>query len=218
MRLSRTLLVALLLLSLLPTAAQDVNQPYFSLSSAKTFGLGEKPTVQMWGQNIDTLEFRVYRVKDPILFFQKLEDVHRFGAASEPRKPKQLTLIERFHQIKADARNAVRNSFRAQYTADSREAIRGWLSAKDRQPVAPATMYPGLPLLTPQQVVSVWRQNVGHGRRWESEVVPIPVTDKGLYLVEAAHDTLRAYTVVVVTDLTILTKTAPGRVLSFVTD
>ena len=56
MRFSRTLLVALLLLSLLPTAAQDGNQPYFSLSSVKTFGPGEKPTIQMWGQNIDPLE------------------------------------------------------------------------------------------------------------------------------------------------------------------
>src|SRR5260370_15962974 len=218
MRFSRTLLAALLLRSLLATAAQDGNQPYFSLSSVKTFGPGEKPTIQMWGQNIDSLEFRVYRVKDPILFFQKLEDVHRFGTANTPRRSRQLTLIERFHQIKADARNAVRNSFRAQYTPDSRETIRGWLSAKNRQLVVPATSYPGLPLLNPQQVVSVWRQSVAHGRRWESEAIPIPVNEKGLYLVEAAHETLRAYTVVIVTDLTILTKTAPGRLLSFVTD
>ena len=93
MRLPRPLLVTLLLLSLLPTSAQDGNQPYFSLSSAKTFGPGEKPTIQMWSQNIDSLEFRVYRVKDPVLFFQRLEDVHRFGVGNEPRKAKQLTLI-----------------------------------------------------------------------------------------------------------------------------
>ncbi|HTM48996.1 MAG TPA: MG2 domain-containing protein [Bryobacteraceae bacterium] len=55
-------------------------------------------------------------------------------------------------------------------------------------------------------------------RRWDSEGIPIPVEGKGLYLVEAAHQDLRAYTVVVVTDIAILTKTAPGRVLSFVTD
>src|SRR6266513_1609550 len=99
MRFSRALLATLLLASLLPSPAQDGNQPYFSLSSSKTFAPGEKATIQMWSQNVDTLEFRLYRVKDPILFFQKLEDVHRFGAGSEaPRKSaKQLTLIERFH-------------------------------------------------------------------------------------------------------------------------
>src|SRR5262245_8032529 len=215
MRFSRALL---LLLLLLPTSAQDGNQPYFSLSSSRTFAPGEKPSIQMWSQNIDSLEFRVYRVKDPVLFFQKLQDVHRFGTGAEPRKAKQVTLIERFHQFKARARKTVRNSFRAQYTADSRESIRGWLSANNRQPINPVTNYPGLPLLNSQQVVSVWRQNVARGHRWESEGIPIPVNDKGLYLVEAAHETLRAYTVVVITDLAIVTKTAPGRVVSFVTD
>src|SRR5882762_6807712 len=100
MRFRRALPVTLLLLTLLPTSAQDGNQPYFSLSSAKTFGPGEKPTIQMWSQNIDSLEFRVYRVKDPVLFFQRLEDVHRFGAGAEPRKTTQLTPIERFHALK----------------------------------------------------------------------------------------------------------------------
>src|SRR5258708_40039305 len=110
MRFRRALPVTLLLLTLLPTTAQEVNQPYFSLSSSKTFGPGEKATIQMWSQNIDSLEFRVYRVKDPILFFQKLEDVHRFGTGAEPRKAKQLTPIERFHALKARARDTVRNS------------------------------------------------------------------------------------------------------------
>src|SRR6185369_16636177 len=169
MRFHRAVPVTLLLLALLPTTAQDINQPYFSLSSSKTFGPGEKATIQMWSQNVDSLEFRVYRVKDPVLFFQKLEDVHRFGAGAEPRKARQLTPIERFHQLKAQARNAVLNSFRAQYTRDSRESIHGWLSAKNREPVAPATSYPGLPLLNPQQVVSVWRQNITSKRRWDAE-------------------------------------------------
>lgn len=219
-RASRTRVAVILLASLLPIPAQqNATQPYFSLSSSKTFAPGDKPTIQMWAQNVDSLEFRVYRVKDPILFFQKLEDVHRFGAAAAPRKNKQLTLIERFHSIKLRARNRVRNSFREQYTADSREAIRNWLAARNRQPAtAPVTAYPGIPLLNQQQVVTVWKQNVTRGQRWESEAIPIPVTDKGLYLVEAANESLRAYTVVIVTDLAIVTKTGPGRVVSFVTD
>src|SRR5215471_4462875 len=97
MRFSRALLATLVLASLLPIPAQDGNQPFFSLSSSKTFAPGEKASIQMWSQNIDSLEFRVYRVKDPVLFFQKLEDVHRFGTGNAPRKGGQLTLIERFH-------------------------------------------------------------------------------------------------------------------------
>ena len=59
---------------------------------------------------------------------------------------------------------------------------------------------------------------MAHTKRWESETIPVPVNDKGLYLVEAAHEDLRAYTLVIVTDLTIVTKTAPGHLLSFVVD
>src|SRR5260370_6601800 len=107
MRFSRALLVALTLASLLPTAAQDETKPYFSLSSGKTYGPGDKPAIQMWSQNIDSLEFRVYRVKDPILFFQKLEDVHRLGTGNAPRTAAQITFIERFHQPKTRAPNPV---------------------------------------------------------------------------------------------------------------
>src|SRR5437762_10003583 len=127
MRFSRALPAILLLACLLPVPAQDGNQPYFSLSSSKTYAPGEKPGIQMWSQNVDTLEFRVYRVRDPILFFQRLEDVHRFGAGAAPRRNrKELTFIERFHALKVRARTAVRNGLRAQYTADSREAIRSF--------------------------------------------------------------------------------------------
>jgi hypothetical protein len=59
--------------------------------------------------------------------------------------------------------------------------------------VTPATAYPELPLLNPQQVESVWRQNITSKRRWDSEAIPIPVNEKGLYLVEAARKNLRAY-------------------------
>src|SRR5579862_8937250 len=108
MRFSRALLVTILLSTLLPTTAQEDTKPYFSLSSGKTYGPGEKASIAMWSQNIDSLEFRVYRVKDPILFFQKLEDVHRMGASNAPRKARQLTLIERLHHLKTTTRNAVR--------------------------------------------------------------------------------------------------------------
>ncbi len=218
MRFSRALLITLLLTPLLPTAAQDDTKPFFSLSSSKTYAPGDKPAIQMWSQNVDLLEFRVYRVKDPILFFQKMEDVHRIGTANEPRKAGQLTLIERFHQVKMRARNSIRDGFRAQYTTDSRQTIRTLLSPKKAQPAAPVTSFSGLPLLNPQRVVSVWRQNVSHKQRWESESIDIPVSERGLYLIEAAHDTLRAYTIVNVTNLTIVSKTAPGRLISFVTD
>ncbi len=45
---------------------------------------------------------------------------------------------------------------------------------------------------------------------------PIPVSDKGVYLVEATNGTLRAYTIIVVTEIAVITKAAPGRLMTFV--
>src|SRR5215475_6185980 len=113
-----------------------------------------------------------------------MEDVHRLGTGQAPRQTGQITPIERFHQFKLSARNAIRDTFRNQYSQDSRAAIRSWYTPAKAAPAAPATSFSGLPLLNPQQVVSVWQQNVSTKRqRWESESIPIPVTDRGLYLV-----------------------------------
>src|ERR1035437_3814133 len=64
------LLRILLLLALAaPGLSQSEDEPYFSLSSQRTFGAGGKPSVSLNAWNVDTLEFRVYRVNDPVHFF-----------------------------------------------------------------------------------------------------------------------------------------------------
>ena len=72
---SKLLALALALTLACPTIAQEEeSHAYFSISTQKTFATGETPTVQMWGTGFDELEFRLYRVNDPVAFFQKLED------------------------------------------------------------------------------------------------------------------------------------------------
>lgn len=216
MRAGRLLLAALFLVLAVSVAGQEEEeQPYFSLSSNRTYAPGEKPVVELWAQNVDSLEFRVYRVKDPVLFFEKLEDLHEFGGRG-PRLPRTLTLLERFHQFKRSLRNEVRDLFRAQFTAESRAQIRDWLAGRRREALPRPAAYARLPLLNPQQVVAVWRQNITRAHEWESQTVPVEVPGKGLYLVEATHGELRAYTIVLVTDLAVLTKSAPGEILAYV--
>ena len=73
-----------------------------------------------------------------------------------------------------------------------------------------------MPVLNQQQVVSVWNWTVPSHERWESVNVAVPVSDKGVYLVEATNGTLRAYTIIVITEIAVITKAAPGRLMSFV--
>ena len=216
--LRRVLIAGVLLVLVAPAVSQQA--AYFSVTSSRTYSPGEKASVQVYAHNVEELEFRVYRVNDPLLFFQKLEDLQGFGGRA-PRLPQPRTALERFHSWKRGWRARIRDFFRAQFTADSRAAIRDWSLDRQREPVTAgpqATRFAQVPVLNPQQLVSTWRQPVRPGQMWESVNVPVQVPGKGLYVVEAVNGQLRAFTLLSVTDLGIVTKSAPGRVLAFLQD
>ncbi|MBZ5657875.1 MAG: alpha-2-macroglobulin [Acidobacteriia bacterium] len=198
--------------------AQAEKPGFFSLNSSRTYVPGQKVSIDMWAQNVETLEFRVYRVNDPVKFFVDLGDVHQFGGRA-PRPPHKLTWLERFHNWKHGIFVWIRDFFRAQFTAENRHVIRQESSEAKQQPQTTAQIFAQIPLLNAQQLVATWRQNPGSSRqRWESENVAIPVKERGVYLIEATDGKLRAYTIVIVSQMALITKTAPGTILTFASD
>jgi len=198
-------------------ALADEPEPFFSVSSARTYVPGEKPNVQVWGRGVNALEFRVYRVNDPVRFFEQLSDPHQFGG-KVPELAHERSWLERFHDWKRGCRASIRDFFRGQYSAESREAIRDWWIRRNHEEIAKAspTEFADVPLLNPNQLVARWRQPMGYaGFWWQSATVPVDVPGKGLYLVEAAGKGLRAYTILSVTDLGLIVKTWPGHLLAF---
>jgi len=218
MRSSRVIARAAFILLCSVALGQQEKTGYFSLNSSRTYAPGQKVSIDMWAQNVDTLEFRVYRVNDPVKFFAQLGDAHQFGGRA-PRPPHKLTWLERFHNWKHSIFVWIRDFFRAQFTAENRATIREQRSQAQQQPQGPAEVFAQIPILNSQQLVATWRQNVGSREyRWETESVAIPVKDRGAYLIEATDGKLRAYTIVVVSQMALITKTAPGTILSFAAD
>ncbi len=220
MRLLRATVTVFLLLSLLsPLVAQDENpQPYFSITSEHTYLPGEKIEIGVYSSHVSELQFRVYRVNDAGKFFSQLQDLHSFGGQA-PRLPKQETSwLERFHAWKHRIWVWFRDFIRAQFSADSRHRIRLWRmgEAAPKKKGPQVEEYAQVPVLNRQQLVSTWNWNVPRGERWQSQRVTVPVSEKGVYLVEATNGTLRAYTIVVVTEIAIITKAAPGRLVCYV--
>src|SRR5271168_4580350 len=212
---------ALLILMRPIPALADEPQAFFSISSDRTYAPGEKPHIQMWGRGVSALEFRVYRVNDPVKFFEQLRDPHQFGGKA-PELHQETSWVERFHDWKHEWRSAIRDCFRWQYTAESRETIRDWWMRRGHEEVAKGattTEFADVPVLNPNQLVARWRQPVGApphaGYWWESATVPVDVPGKGLYLVEAAGKGLRAYTILSVSELGLIVKTWPGHMLAF---
>ena len=222
MRVQRVIVAILLLHTLLaPLFAQESDaQPYFSLTSERTYLPGEKVEVAVYSHNVSALQFRVYRVNDPIKFFGQLQEMHSFGGQA-PRLPKQAhTWLERFHAWKHRIWAWVRDFIRTQFSPDSRHQIRLWRmqEAAPQKRGPQVDEYAQVPVLNQQQLVSTWKWMVPPGERWHSQNVTVPVNEKGVYLVEATEGTLRAYTIVVVTEIAVITKAAPGRLLTFVVD
>jgi uncharacterized protein YfaS (alpha-2-macroglobulin family) len=219
---SRTVVVLLLLqLVVTPAFAQEETEPasWFSLTTQRTFMTGEKPEIAVNTHNVKELEFRVYRVKNPVKFFSEMQELHNFGGQA-PALPKQAhTWLEKFHAWKHRIWARIRDFVRAQFSPDSRHTIRLWQMGEGEQAKGPKVEgFAQVPVLNQQQVVSVWKWTVPSHEQWESMTQAVPVTEKGVYLVEATDGRLRAYTVVVVTDLAIVTKAGQGRLISFVVD
>ena len=98
----------------------------FSLTSQRTYMPGEKPEVSVYSHNVKALEFRVYRVNDPVKFFSQMQELHNFGGQA-PALPKQAhTWLEKFHAWKHRIWAWIRDFVRAQFSADSRQKIRLW--------------------------------------------------------------------------------------------
>src|SRR5947209_445184 len=205
--------LVLLAFCLLPTLSHAA-EPYFSVSTDRTFMPGEKATVHLYTRDIQALEFRLYRVNDPMLFFEKLGDVHGFGHTSPKEEIDQKTWIERFHDWKHGLWLDIRNFFRHQFSAHSRTAIRESQGEASKSRT-PATMFAQMPVLNSKQLVARWRQDVPPRFFSERQDVPVENLDKGVYVIEATDGHLRAYTVLVVTELAIVTKSAPGQLLAY---
>ena len=210
--------LALLLAAAASGLSQSENQPYFALSSNQTFGTKGKPSVSMSAWAVDSLEFRVYRVDDPVKFFEQIENPHEFGGRS-PAPPRERTVLERIHRWKHGMRARILRGIRSQFTSSPSAHLESMLPAKT-PPAAGSrdAHYAEAPLLNSQQLVLSFVQPVQGHDRWERQTVPIRVTDKGVYLVEAVKGDLRAYTILMVSDTVLMTKTGKGKVVNLVMD
>ncbi len=213
--------VLMLLALAAPCLSQSEDEPYFSLSSNRTFAAGGKPSVSLNAWNVPELEFRVYRIDDPVQFFQQLESAHEFGGRV-PRPPHQPTLLERIHTWKHGLRTSIRRGLRAQFTespsAHFEQAFAGGSKPAVPAPAPGGTHYAEAPVLNSQQLVLTFQHAPKTRNRWDSQNVDVAVKDRGVYLVEAVRGDLRAYTILMVSDLVMVTKTGNGRIVNFVAD
>ncbi|HEU4433503.1 MAG TPA: hypothetical protein VFR51_08910, partial [Pyrinomonadaceae bacterium] len=192
-----------------------VDKPFFSLATNRTFGTTENPRMWVNYRGIDKLDFRVYRVNDPQRFFSQLSNPHQMGEDEQlevttklQRKP---SLLERLRAIKSWAYAGFRDYLRAQLNSQTRRSFNQKFRADDASRRTPLNVadYARVPLLNPDQLVTSWREPLGSlEHEYDRRMIPLGKREAGVYLVEAVNNDLRAYTVVVVTDLAMVEKSS----------
>jgi len=201
-------------------------QPFFSLTTNRTFASNERAKLSVSYRSVDHLDFRVYQVRDPLKFFKQLDDPHEMGENEKQQLAtsyrSRLALLERTHSLKSLLYSSLKDYVRQQLQREHREVF----NQKFRQPNGPSRTplniadYARVPLLNSNQLVSVWRERLPtSSEEYDQQTVSLGNNKPGVYLVEAVNDNLRAYSIVVVTDLAMVQKsTRDGQVVAYVVD
>ena len=212
----------LLLVVLFPTALLAARPVTFNLSTNRSFAPTEKPTIHLYAQNVDELEFRIYRVQDPAKFLSSLPELHSFdnGTPFGPQERiDEKTLLEKFHDWKHHLWFMVRRFFRSQFTVENRDRLREHqASLARRSRIVGVAQFAQIPLLNDRRLVARWRQQLPPTYISDSQELPIDPLSSGLYLIEATDGHYKAYTLLMVSRMAMVTRTANGNVLAYCVD
>ncbi len=200
--------------------------PSFSLSTNRTFGTSENPRLWLNHRNIDSLDFRVYRINDPQRFFTQLSNPHQLGEDEREQVATKLSasysLLESIREVKVWAYSRIKNYFREQLKQNTRRNFNQKFRATEPSKRVPLNVadFARVPLLNPNQLVTSWREQLPRLEiQYDQRAIPLGKREGGVYLVEAISGELRAYTVVVVTDLAMVEKLSPsGDLLVYAVD
>jgi uncharacterized protein YfaS (alpha-2-macroglobulin family) len=215
-------LVCLALLLCVPASASaqaEDDSPAFSLWSSQIFTTHDRPAFSLTFRRVEHLDFRVYRVEDPLRFFAGLRDPHQLGSL-KPVVPQERTWLERIAAWKSSQRASVREFVRRQFSNSYRRAHR---EQQDTQQVSlrqtlQYNSFAQVPLLNATHLVASWRELLPPLRDAETRRIPLDVKSPGVYVIEAVNAPLRAYTIVMVSDIGLVTKTAPGQMFAYLAD
>jgi uncharacterized protein YfaS (alpha-2-macroglobulin family) len=214
-------LAALLCLAV-PAAYSQSNSVSFNLSTSKSFAPGEQPKIHLYTHNVDALEFRVYRVDDPVKFMENLRELHSFGPEASLLGNEQIderTWLEKFHDWKAGLWERIRSFFRNQLSWDARSSLRAKQSSIQRHSrIVSEAEFAQIPILNQSQLVARWRQLVPATYISDANDLAVPKLDAGLYLLEATDGRFKAYTLVMVSEMALVTRTSSGNVIAYVVD
>jgi uncharacterized protein YfaS (alpha-2-macroglobulin family) len=193
-------------------------KPFFSLHTNRTYATSDRARLWVNYRGVESLDFRVYKVKDPVKFFRQLDNPHQVGEDEEAEVgksvEKQPTFLERLRALKSWGYGHIKTYVRQQLQNQSRKGFNQRFRPEEddtsnRTPLNVATDFARVPLLNPDQMVTSWREKLPPLEDvYDRKMISLGKREPGVYLVEAVHDDLRAFGILIVTDLATVQKTS----------
>src|SRR5215212_1137826 len=193
-------------------------KPFFSLHTGRTYATTDRARLWVNYRGVESLDFRVYKVKDPVKFFRQLDNPHQVGEDEEAEVgktvEKQPTFLEKLRALKSWGYGHVKTYASQQLKNQSRKGFNQRFRQEEddtsnRPPLNVATDFARVPLLNPDQMVTSWREKLPPLEDvYDRRMISLGRREPGVYLVEAVHEGLRAFGILIVTDLATVQKTS----------
>ncbi|MCG3173899.1 MAG: hypothetical protein GMKNLPBB_02110 [Myxococcota bacterium] len=186
----------------------------FSMSTGQIFFEDDKPHFELHRDKSKPIEFRLYRVKDPLGFMVNQSSPHNpvTNNQYEVTDPGDaMTLLKK--RMVFEFRRAARDIFSPQSRIEVGDKL--GVRASPSDPPRPAGI-PEYPILKEHELVKQWKLETSKDKSW-SEKIPLEVK-AGFYIIEGVQAGHIASTVLMVSNLRFIHKRDAKRSVIFVTD
>ncbi len=199
------------------------------VSSPGNFSTAQRPYFTVSVKNITQLRVYIYKIRNPIKFFSSMKDPSRVPEDEFAGIPNSIyetatTLMDRME----DAFIKWRRSF---FSYEFRKSILNMMhilgikeKKRKRRKKSPAEIQREKQryikqFFSGQSLVSSWKINIGKkDNKWHYKRVFLGTRRKGVYLVKIVAVGKRAYTVIVISDITTISKTDYQKSVFFIAD
>ena len=178
----------------------------FYLSSERIFAPGQKAKVKLETAGVKELEIRIYELDNPRTWFNTQRDLHRPQEETEKPTWSSLSLLRMGAK---DQLTSLLQDVRAQFGSRGRQLLKKSFqsvhaAADTASPPAPAKKH--VPFLKSHRLVDSWRHSPPERNGWIYDELALPFSEPGAFLVEATDHKQVAYAVVLISDVSIVTK------------
>src|SRR5262245_52994176 len=145
-----------------PARPEAALNPRFTLSTNRAYGSDEAARIWVSYQDIESLDFRLYRVNDPMGFFRRLGNLREMGEREfEEVTDRGPTILEHIREFKDGVYKFIKRYVRGQLRRHSRTAFNDKYRSGEQRQLKVAD-YANIPLLDSDGLTlrGTWRQTL----------------------------------------------------------